>query len=69
MKKVCTAAWLFAGTSVVGVGRAFENPTTQALLPNLVSREQLPVATANWASANRVAVIARDTVLRDSAVY
>ena len=52
-----TAAWLFAATFVVGVGRAFENPTTQALLPNLVSRERLPAATANWASANRVAVI------------
>jgi MFS family permease len=52
-----TPAWLFVATFVVGIGRAFENPTTQALLPNLVSREQLPAATANWASANRVAVI------------
>jgi MFS family permease len=52
-----TATWLFVATFVMGIGRAFENPTTQALLPNLVSRERLPTATANWAAANRVAVI------------
>lgn len=52
-----TAPLLFIAMFVIGSLRAFENPATQALLPNLVTREQLPTATANWAAANRVAVI------------
>ena len=59
---VITATLLFVATFVIGVGRAFENPTTQALLPNLVERERLQVATANWAASNRVAVISGPAV-------
>jgi MFS family permease len=52
-----SAAVLFAATLVIAVGRAFEGTATQSLLANLVPREALPKATANWAAANRVAIV------------
>jgi MFS family permease len=53
---------LFAAAFVLGCGRAFEAPTMQALLTNVVTRERLPSAMALSASANRVAVIAGPAV-------
>jgi MFS family permease len=52
-----SALLLFAATLVIATARAFEAPTAQALMANLVPREGLPAATAHWASANRVAII------------
>ena len=52
-----SALALFVATLVIGIGRAFEAPTTQSLLANLVPRDALPKATAIWAAANRVAII------------
>ncbi|MGD0229574.1 MAG: MFS transporter [Syntrophorhabdales bacterium] len=42
---------IFAIVFIVGVARAFENPTTQALLPNLVSGRMFPRAVA-WATSS-----------------
>ena len=42
---------------VIGAARAFENPTLQALLPNLVTPELLPRAVALATSSGQTAVI------------
>lgn len=52
-----TAPLLYVAGFIVGVARSFEAPSLQALMPNLVSRLQLPRAMALNTSANRVAVI------------
>jgi MFS family permease len=48
---------IFATVAVIGGARAFEAPTLSALMPGLVSREQLPQASAFSASANQTATI------------
>ncbi|HYM31683.1 MAG TPA: MFS transporter [Candidatus Cybelea sp.] len=50
-------ASIYALMAVVGGARAFENPTLQALLPNLVARPLVPRASAVSASANQTAQI------------
>lgn len=52
-----TTAVIFAGIAVVGVARAFEHPTTQAFLPNVVPPEALPRALALSSSAMQTAII------------
>jgi MFS family permease len=49
---------LFAVMAVFGVARAFNQPTAQALLPNLASLELFPRAVAVNSSLNQVATIA-----------
>ena len=48
---------IFAAIVTLGASRAFEMPTMQALLPNLVPPSVLPRAVAGSASANQTAVI------------
>jgi MFS family permease len=48
---------IFAAIVTLGATRAFEMPTMQALLPNLVPPGLLPRAVAGSASANQTAVI------------
>ena len=48
---------LFAIVFVIGCARAFELPTTSALVPATVPMALIPRATAAWASANQAAVI------------
>jgi MFS family permease len=43
---------------LIGVGRAFEIPTSVSLIPSLVRRELVPSATAWFVSANQVGMIA-----------
>lgn len=50
-------AGIFAAIVMLGATRAFEMPTMQALLPNLVPPSLLPRAVAASASANQTAVI------------
>ncbi len=49
---------LFVCVFLIGLGRSFEAPSVMALLPNLVTRDQLSRATANATSASNVAAIA-----------
>jgi MFS family permease len=51
-------ALLFVCVFLIGLGRSFEAPSVMALLPNLVTRDQLSRATANATSASNVAAIA-----------
>lgn len=48
---------LFLIVFMLGVARAFELPTAQALVPSLVPQSLVPRAVAAWASANQAAVI------------
>ncbi len=48
---------IFILAALLGAGRAFENPTMQALLPQLVARRDLARATTWSASANQTAQI------------
>lgn len=48
---------ILAAAMALGAARAFENPTLQALLPTLVTREMFPKATAWSASASQTAQI------------
>jgi MFS family permease len=48
---------LFAAVFLLGCARAFEQPTSQSLVPSLVPTRLLPRAVAAWTSANQVAVI------------
>jgi len=48
---------ILATVLVIGAARAFENPTLQALLPNLVTPESLPRAVALSTSSGQTAVI------------
>src|SRR5262249_43914915 len=49
---------LLAMAFVVGTGRAFEQPSVQSVLPNIVSDEMLPRAVAGSTSASQAAVVA-----------
>lgn len=52
-----TPAWIYAAVLLVGFGRAFEGPTMQALMPNLVPAHLIAPAAARWSSASQTAVI------------
>jgi MFS family permease len=49
---------LFVAVFLIGCARAFEMPTTSALVPSLVPTPMITRAVAGWASANQTAVIA-----------
>lgn len=49
---------IFASVFLVGVGRAFEQPTQQALVPTIVPTHLFPRAVAATASATKLATIA-----------
>lgn len=49
---------LFVAVFLIGCARAFEMPTTSALVPSLVPSTMITRAVAGWASANQIAVIA-----------
>ena len=53
-----TPGLLLAMAFVVGTGRAFEQPSLQSVLPNIVPSELLPRAIAGSSSASQTAVIA-----------
>src|ERR1700761_8200290 len=53
-----TPGLLLAMAFVVGTGRAFEQPSLQSVLPNIVPRELLARAIAGSSSASQTAVIA-----------
>lgn len=53
-----TPALLLAMASVVGAGRAFEQPSLQSVLPNIVPAHVLPRAIAASNSASQAAVVA-----------
>ncbi len=53
-----TPALLLAMAFVVGTGRAFEQPSLQSVLPNIVPSDLLPRAIAGSSSASQTAVIA-----------
>jgi MFS family permease len=48
---------IFVAVALVGAARAFENPSTQAMVPNLVAEELVPEAIAWSSSANQTASI------------
>jgi MFS family permease len=48
---------IFCGVAAMGAARAFENPSTQALVPGLVEPAQVPQAIAWSSSANQTASI------------
>ncbi len=48
---------ILIAAAVLGASRSFENPTTSALVPDLVDRESLPQAAAWTASASQTASI------------
>jgi MFS family permease len=48
---------LFVAVFLIGCARAFEVPTTSALVPSLVPTPMITRAVAGWASANQIAVI------------
>src|ERR1700753_126408 len=50
-------AGIFVAVAVVGAARAFENPSTQAMVPNLVAEELVPEAIAWSSPANQTASI------------
>lgn len=50
-------AGIFCAVALIGAARAFENPSTQAILPNLVPPEMVPEAIAWSSSANQTASI------------
>lgn len=50
-------AGIFAAVALVGAARAFESPSTQALIPGLVPEPMVPSAIAWSASANQTASI------------
>ena len=53
-----TAVLLLAMAFLVGTGRAFEQPSLQSVLPNIVPSAELPRAIAGSSSASQTAVIA-----------
>jgi MFS family permease len=53
-----TSGLLLAMAFVVGTGRAFEQPSLQSVLPNIVPSDLLPRAIAGSSSASQTAVIA-----------
>jgi MFS family permease len=50
-------AGVFFAVALIGAARAFENPSTQALVPNLVPEDLVPQAIAFSSSANQAASI------------
>jgi MFS family permease len=48
---------IFCAVALIGAARAFENPSTQAILPNLVPEQIVPQAIAWSSSANQTASI------------
>ena len=48
---------LYTAVFLIGCARAFEGPTTSALVPSLVPTPLVTRAVAGWASANQIAVI------------
>lgn len=52
-----TREWVFLAAFIMGAARAFEQPTSQALLPMLLPTAVLPRAIAANASANELATI------------
>jgi MFS family permease len=50
-------AGIFVAVAVIGAGRAFESPSTQALVPTLVPESLVPRAIALSTSANQTATI------------
>lgn len=60
--KFLTAPGIFAAVAVIGAARAFEGPTTQALVPGLVDEPLVPQAIALSTSAFQTASIAGPAV-------
>jgi MFS family permease len=54
---VAHPALIYAMVSLFGIGRAFEQPALQSLLPNIVTPEQIPAATARMSTAQQTAII------------
>jgi MFS family permease len=54
---IVTPNLLFGAVFLIGSARAFEAPTTSALVPSLVPAPLVTRAVAGWASANQIAVI------------
>ena len=52
-----TVTGIYWAVTALGVGRAFESPNTQALMPQLVPRARLPEAISWFASATQTASI------------
>ena len=50
-------AGIFCAVAAIGASRAFESPSTQAMVPGLVANEQVPKAIAWSSSANQTASI------------
>ena len=50
-------AGIFCAVALIGAARAFENPSTQAIVPNLVPQAMVPQAIAWSSSANQTASI------------
>ncbi len=48
---------IFCAIAVIGASRAFENPSTQAMVPGLVDDSKAPQAIALYASANQTSAI------------
>ena len=49
--------WIYYAVAIVGTARAFERPSTQALLPSLVEERKVPQAIAYSSSATQTAAI------------
>lgn len=52
-----TVEWIFAGVFLLGVGKSFSAPTLSALLPSLVTMQQLPRAISASSVAMQSAII------------
>jgi len=52
-----TPVGIYFGVAVIGASRAFENPTSQAMVPSLVENAMAPAAIALLSSANQAAYI------------
>lgn len=48
---------IYVAVLFIGSARAFESPTAQAMMPNLVPPQIITTAAARWTSANQTAVI------------
>jgi MFS family permease len=53
-----TSAFLLSMAFVIGIGRAFEQPSLQTALPNIVPANVLPQAIAGSTSASQIAIVA-----------
>ena len=50
-------ALIYAMVALLGVGRAFDGPASQALLPNVVPSQIIPAASARASTAHQIATI------------